>query len=244
MPQAPKHACMQWLDTNSFAHGAAPDATATDAVQLCLWRDATADPAGAAAQARARLQRTLADQLGTDAEALRFRRGPHGKPALDPPASLHYNLSHSGAVTALALAHDLEVGVDVEVPRRSRDVLALAQRYFAAPEAALLAHLAAPAREAAFHALWTCKEAVLKALGRGIAFGLHRLEFELDPASGQPRGLARIDQDGGLAATWRIFRFEPVHGGFGALAWNGPERRVHGIWPPAVVAAATDDDPS
>jgi 4'-phosphopantetheinyl transferase len=223
-----KHQRMQWLDTYAISPPASRAPTA-DAVQLWLWSGSHANPALAAAQARVRMQRTLAAQLGVDESALRFVRGAHGKPALAQTGMPHFNLSHSGAVTALALAQAVDVGVDVEQPRRARDVLALAQRYFAPAETATLARLSAPQREAAFYALWTCKEAVLKALGRGIAFGLDRLEFELEASNGLPRALAGIAVEGGAAAEWQVYRFEPAPGGFGALAWRGPALRVIGF---------------
>ncbi len=219
---------MQWLDTSRFLRHT-QHAEAADAVQLWLWRDTDTTPAVAAARARRRMQRTLALQLGMEESILRFSRGAYGKPALALPGTPHFNLSHSGPVTALALAQAVEVGVDVERPRRTRDVLALAQRYFAPAETRTLARLPAPTREAAFYALWTCKEAVLKALGRGIAFGLDRLEFELDPSNGLPRALARIGEEAGAPTEWQVCRFEPLPLGFGALAWRGPALRINGF---------------
>lgn len=175
------------------------------------------------------MRHALARQVDVEVSTLQFSRAAHGKPELLLPGSPRFNLSHSGPVTALALTHSVEVGVDVEVPRRRRDVLALAQRYFAPAETAALEGLESASRDVAFYALWTCKEAVLKALGRGIAFGLDRLEFELNVIDGLPRSLIRIAEEGGLATEWRIFRFEPTPGGFGALAWRGPSLAVHGF---------------
>lgn len=219
---------MQWLDSSAISPPAA-QTLSEDAVHLWLWSGGDPSPAAAAVQARARMQRTLAVQLQVDESELRFSRGAHGKPALASAGMPHFNLSHSGALTALAVAYAVEVGVDVELPRRTRDVLALAQRYFASAETASLTRLPVPLRAAAFYALWTCKEAVLKALGRGLAFGLDRLEFELDASTGLPRALVSIAADGGAAAEWQVCRFEPSPGGFGALAWRGPAQRVLGI---------------
>lgn len=229
MPHALKHAAMHWLDAAAFPSHDAPPPLAPGDVHLWLWHVPDADPAHAAADAGARLRRTLAGMLDVDRHALEFVRGAHGKPALAQPDAPQFNLSHSGTLTALALARDVEVGVDVERPRRARDVLPLAQRFFAPAETAVLARLPAPAREAAFYALWTCKEAVLKALGRGIAFGLDRLEFALDPTDGMPRALAHIAVEGGRADQWHVRRFAPIERAFGALAWRGPSLRVRGF---------------
>jgi 4'-phosphopantetheinyl transferase len=216
---------MHWLDVSKFARDSTPAPLAADAVQLWLWRD---DAGDAARRARVRLRRRLAIHLGVEGVPLRFFHGPHGKPALDQAGAPHFNWSHSGTITALALAQAIELGVDVEEPRRTRDVMALARRYFAPAESAALARLSGPVQEAAFYSLWTCKEAVLKALGRGIAFGLHRLEFDLQTSDGQPLALVHIAEDGGVAAEWQICRFEPATGSFGALAWRGPALHVRG----------------
>ena len=79
--------------------------------------------------------------------------------------------------------------------------LRIARRYFADDEVAALTALADAARDDAFLRLWCAKEAVLKAHGHGLSFGLHRLAF--DPADASPR-LLRCDPALGAAADWRL----------------------------------------
>src|SRR3546814_13489669 len=77
----------------------------------------------------------------------------------------------------------------------------LAERFFVRSETGALLALPAEAREAAFVRLWCAKEAVLKAHGRGLAFGLDRLEFALcgddwalvacDPARSEERRVGK-----------------------------------------------------
>ncbi len=71
----------------------------------------------------------------------------------------------AAAVTAIG-----PVGVDLE-PVRPVDTLALARRWFPAPEAAWLAGLPSGQRDEAFLGLWTQKEAIAKALGTGLRGG-------------------------------------------------------------------------
>ena len=88
-------------------------------------------------------------------------------------------------------------------------------------------------QQAAFLRLWSCKEAVLKSLGRGIDFGLDRVAFDMD-AAGDAAGLRRLDGDP-TPALWHIVRLRPTAGCVGALAWRGPARAIH-AWvasPPA-----------
>jgi 4'-phosphopantetheinyl transferase len=99
--------------------------------------------------------------------ALRWDRGPYGKPALAAPWSgLSTSLSHSADLVAVAIAAGRAVGVDVQhlVPRL--DVVAMSTRFFPAAEAAYVATGPdASARADRFTRLWSRKEAVVKAAG-------------------------------------------------------------------------------
>jgi 4'-phosphopantetheinyl transferase len=151
-----------------------------------------------AAHLMARL--VLGPAVGDDPGRLRFAYGEHGKPRLDHPEAPHFNLSHSGdtAVVAVAVA---ELGVDVEtlrpVPRADR----LALRYFSERERSWLAGRPTTTRDADFLALWTCKEAYLKAVGIGIGMPLKEVETGLQP----PR-LEAIPGDD--AAGWTLLHTE------------------------------------
>ena len=87
-----------------------------------------------------------------------------GKPRLIVPQGVHFNLSHSGKYTVLALS-DTEVGVDVQ-QKRAVD-LRVARRYFSPEEWAHIS--AAEDKEGLFYRYWTAKESYLKALGTGLA---------------------------------------------------------------------------
>ena len=149
--------------------------------------------------------------------------GEHGKPHIAVPGFPHFNLSHAGRCIVLALSRDQELGVDVEAltPRRRHSPLELAQRFFADDEARALAALDANVRDDAFLYLWTCKEAVLKAIGHGLSFGLDRLQFQLD-GEGVPRALHSIAAEAGTPGEWQIRRFVPAPGHTASLAWRGP----------------------
>lgn len=109
-----------------------------------------------------------------------FLIGPHGKPCC--PAGPCFSLSHSGEMVVLAV-HESPVGIDTEDIRRPW-LPAVAQRVFTREEQAWLQE-----RPEAFFYLWTRKEAVLKACGRG--FSLSPQSFSVLPdspclAEGQP----------------------------------------------------------
>ncbi|HEX7290534.1 MAG TPA: 4'-phosphopantetheinyl transferase superfamily protein [Conexibacter sp.] len=119
--------------------------------------------------ARATLRRLLAAYADADPRELRFDEGPHGKPRLAGERRLRFNLSHSGDVALIAVAWDHDVGVDVELPRRTVDHAAIARRVLTAAEADRVASIEDPGeRERAFLQAWVRWEAVLKCRGTGI----------------------------------------------------------------------------
>ncbi|MGH8083074.1 MAG: 4'-phosphopantetheinyl transferase family protein [Lysobacter sp.] len=171
-----------------------------------------AHPHGEPAEPRAR--DWLAAQLG-DA-ALSVSRDARQRPHLDPP-HLDYdcNWSHSGEHLLVALAHRARVGVDLERLHRRPRAVEIARRYFTAAEAQWLATHADLDR--AFLRLWCAKEAVLKAHGHGLSFGLDRLRFE---QHGDALALVDCDPELGEPAQWQLREIEPAPGYLGALAWR------------------------
>lgn len=91
-----------------------------------------------------------------------------GKPWLPDTPRWRFNLSHSRATALVAVALDVDVGVDVEWIRPHRDWDAIAERFFPPSEAA--AFLASPVgdRDREFFRRWTRLEAMWKALGVGL----------------------------------------------------------------------------
>lgn len=118
--------------------------------------------------ARAATRRLLSRYLDSDPASLVIDEEEFGKPVLRSHA-IEFNASHSGDLVALALARDTPVGVDVEWRRQLTETLALARRYFSAEEVAIVER-AADADDA-FFAIWTAKEAIVKASGKGIGTG-------------------------------------------------------------------------
>ncbi len=161
----------------------------------------------------------LAAELGVPAAALPLSRDPRGRPRLgESLAGWDCNWSHSGDGLLIALGKDVQIGIDLERVRPRGRALDLAQRFFTAPELAWL-H-AAPStavRDHGFLRLWCAKEAVLKAHGHGISFGLHRLRFA--PEAGRLR-LVECDPELGAPEQWSLRELQPEPDYLGALAWR------------------------
>jgi 4'-phosphopantetheinyl transferase len=171
--------------------------------------------------AHAALRRIVADRLSRAPGEVNFQNGPHGKPALagGSGASLEFNLSHSGDFALVATSRTAPVGVDVERIRALPDALAIARRFFTSAEAAVLSDLSGPEQAAAFFSLWTCKEAVVKATGQGIAHALSRFEF----AGGNPPALRSVDGKAEAAKSWSLHSFQPAAGYVAAVAVEAPK---------------------
>ena len=175
-------------------------------------------------QQRAPLLAVLGRYLGKAGSDVILETGEHGRPTLaigqDP--SLDFNWSHSGTHAVIAIGRNVSLGVDIERLRERPNALALAKRYFAPDEIATLTQLPETERSDAFLDLWTAKEAVLKATGRGIAFGLQRLTI----ASGsEALELKHLDDDN--TEEWQLQRL-PLHPDYvAALAWRGGHRQIH-----------------
>jgi len=165
----------------------------------------------------------LAQRLNPPPETLGFRRDTRGRPFLTgltgDVEDIDVNWSHSGQALLVALGRQVRVGVDLEFQRPRHNALALAERFFAPSEAAQLQGLPDTLREAAFTRLWCAKEAVLKAQGQGISYGLDRLVFALQGDAWQ---LMQCDHGLGQVQDWNLHSFAPGPGYLAALAWRRP----------------------
>ena len=179
----------------------------------CAWQ-----PYRRGTPAEPRVRTWLESELAVSPQDLELARDRHGRPRLGPAhAGRDASWSHSGEGLLMALGEGVLLGCDLELARPRPRALELARRYFTLGESEWLAGLSGAAREAAFVRIWRAKEAMLKAQGRGIAFGLHRLQF------GERDGLLALvdcDPELGAPADWTLRAFEPAPDYLATLAWH------------------------
>jgi 4'-phosphopantetheinyl transferase len=96
---------------------------------------------------------------------------------------LQFNLSHTHEHIVLAVRQGGPVGVDVEGGRTVADSLALVEQFFAPSEIIALRALPVAQQAQRFVALWTLKEAYVKARGLGLSIPLDQFGFEFNEAS-------------------------------------------------------------
>jgi 4'-phosphopantetheinyl transferase len=153
---------------------------------------------------------------GQPPHAWRFVSGPHGKPEIDdasrvPP--LRFNLSHTRGLVAVAVTRRNDVGLDVEQVDASRLGIDLAATIFTPTETEQILRLPPESQASASFAIWTLKEAYIKAVGLGLSCPLDAFDVVLDPLS--IRFSSRIVDD---PSQWLLKHMSPVAGHALALA--------------------------
>jgi len=135
--------------------------------------------------ARAALRCQLGTYLDVAPSELRFAYNYAGKPLLAADwddTNTSFNVSHSGVLGLIAFGFGCRVGVDVEYMKPDLEFQALAGHSFSAYEQRNLRTLKGADLIAGFYRCWTRKEAYIKALGDGVAYGLDRFDVSMDVA--------------------------------------------------------------
>jgi 4'-phosphopantetheinyl transferase len=199
----------------------------------CCWPYRRGEPA------EPRVRAWLSAELGLSEPQIELVRDSYGRPHLHPQsaipgavsivadsngksAEIDVNWSHSGDWLIAVYAIGARVGVDLELLRPRPKALALASRFFAPEETAALARWAddSEALQQRFTRLWCAKEAVLKAHGRGLSFGLEKLRFEVDADdAGSPPRLVACDPALGRPQDWALRAWTPAPGYLATVAW-------------------------
>lgn len=158
-----------------------------------------------------------------------FRAREGGRPEIDPPDphGLRFNLSHADGLAACVVTHGIACGVDVERIHRSAQRLRRAARLLSPEEATALEALPEADRPVRFFALWTLREACLKACGAGLfSEEAERIRVQASADGTASMGNARPSTDG--ASPWQLCWSRPTqhHVMAVALERSGTPRRV------------------
>lgn len=155
---------------------------------------------------RGRLRTLLGQTLGIEPIRVPLLIAEGGKPHLPDEFGLHFNVSHTEGLAVFAFSRS-RVGVDVEKRRPIPGVEELVRRFFAAAECEEFLGLPVESRELSFLRAWTRKEAVLKAVGRGVP----SLEC-CEVGFGETPAVRRLDADTDLAGKWELHGWQPRPG--------------------------------
>jgi 4'-phosphopantetheinyl transferase len=187
---------------------------------------------------RGLLRSILGQYLDIEPACLDFAYESRGKPVLTRGGpALHFNLSHSGDLSLLAVARAAPVGADLEQLRPLPDIDRISATFFSAHENVELQAMPQEQKLEGFFNGWTRKEAYLKATGQGITELGDQVEVSLTP--GAPARILRIAGDAQAASHWSLHCFSPAPGFIGALAiqrsevkpafWQWPVNRAQSL---------------
>ncbi len=146
---------------------------------------------------RAALRAILAGQLGCEIDEITFDTTDRGKPVAltgGTPASISFNVSHSGANGLIAHAPAGRLGVDVEERRPPRNLDMLIDSVLDDQERSACALLPDPHKTDMFLRLWTIKEAIIKAMGIGHALDVSKVRAPAALLHGADSGMFRSDE--------------------------------------------------
>lgn len=172
---------------------------------------------------RAALRLLLGERLRYPPQLLRFGANAYGKPSLEAEVlsnpAIFFNVSHAGSFALIALSERAPVGVDIEHRDPHCDVTGLSLLVLSELERLLPGD-----RRVDFFECWTTKEAVLKALGFGIAEHLQQLSvLRSDSTKG---ACYDIRHEGMGWPRVHALRLDPPTGYAAALAWQ-PDSAGH-----------------
>lgn len=121
----------------------------------------------------AALREIIGLYLNLPPDKIVYQYGDHGKPSLSDAnfLPLQFNVTHSDELAVFAFTLNHPIGIDIEKIQETYNE-AVAKRYFTREENAALMHLPAQARVQGFYRLWARKEAIIKAIGKGLAIPL------------------------------------------------------------------------
>ena len=142
----------------------------------------------------------LSSWLSVDPVELQILLSSEGKPYLVGDSVPFFSITHSGDLMMVAFSED-EIGADLELERQLHSV-AIASRFFSDKESRLVTD---EKSHAPFFRLWTCREAAIKADGRGMGKLLAQTKFKDAPEKNEGgRMNIEIGSNSWSVAHWTI----------------------------------------
>jgi 4'-phosphopantetheinyl transferase len=155
-------------------------------------------------------RRMLAEQLHLKSHQVYLTKDERGRPALDTnrmnscsaARDLDFSCSHSENLFAVGTIEQGRIGIDIEVIQSEVAVSMISCRELCEAERAWILALPEDEQPMAFYQCWTAKEALLKALGLGVSFGMEQIEILRDETGGH--FFSKITDSRQLAEGWSL----------------------------------------
>ena len=129
------------------------------------------------------LRQCLSNLTGIAPKDCVFEYLKYGKPVWSKQqrySDLSFNISHTHSLALIAISRQHSLGIDIEKIQNIKDPQPLVSRYFSPSEQIAFNQIAVADKARAFCTIWTRKEAFIKAIGEGIAYGLDNFDVSAD----------------------------------------------------------------
>ncbi len=162
------------------------------------------------------LRSILAKYLDCQPTDILYRYNRYGKPLLEGGDQfLKFSSSHSEDIGGVAISQTANIGFDIEKVRPGADHLSVVNNQFCEEEKNWYRQIPDDQKNAAFYALWTCKEAYIKARGEGLSMALDSFCFQMDTVTIK---LLRTETEMNRDLSWSFFQPEICSGYMSCLA--------------------------
>lgn len=155
----------------------------------------------------------LGSLLGISAIDVSTTKGPLGKPYLEDKLNslkIDFNISHTKEITLVGIAHQMQIGVDVEKIVEKKKSNDLAGRFFMPSEAKWQAEgSSAQEQVSRFFRIWSMKEAVIKAIGGGVFQNIKQVTLQEENGS---LILRSSTEPWSLKENWQLFELKEIEG--------------------------------
>lgn len=148
---------------------------------------------------RGMLRKVLGTYLNMKPQDINIKKAEYGKPFVEN-SEVFFNLSHTGNKLVIAVSNVGEIGIDLEQLKARKNLKGLVEKCFSVTEQQSWESLSERQQIIMFYYLWVRKEALVKAIGRGIAMGLDQCIINPE----QQTKFLSIPGGGGSINDWKI----------------------------------------
>lgn len=169
------------------------------------------------------LKQIISKYLEINPKNLLFEYNPFGKPFLVTNSlknNIKFNMSHSKNMALYCISSQKDVGIDIEFTQKKVEFHLIIERFFSHNEKAFIQKITTNKRKEAFFKIWTRKEAILKAIGKGISFPLEKVDVSFN----KENFIIRInDNDDGQCteSSWYVEDLLPTKDYVASIAIEG-----------------------
>ena len=121
------------------------------------------------------LRKLLSCYVEREPDYIEYEKNKYGKPFLTHDCRVQFNMSHSKDFAAYIIALDCEVGIDIEWMDKEMNIQDISDLVLSPSELLYLKELSLREKQEKFYTIWTKKEAIIKAIGKGLSYSLQEI---------------------------------------------------------------------